>query len=231
MDDVTRLLVRWNEGDPEALGELMPLVYTELHKLASHYLRHERTDHTLQPTALVHEAYMRLTGLREADFNNRVHFYGAAAQVMRRILVDHARRRRAAKRDGERGHVDLERVADAGIDLRHDLVALDEALERLADVAPQPARVVELRCFGGLSIDESAAFLQIAPPPSSVIGRSRAPGSTARSPTARERKVQRLQDLFEPSAFSLQPSAFSLQPSAVSLQPSAVSHQRLRRLL
>jgi RNA polymerase sigma-70 factor (ECF subfamily) len=163
MGDVTQLLGRWNDGDPEALAELIPLVYTELHKLASHYLRQERVDHTLQPTALVHEAYMRLTGLREADFHNRVHFYGAAAQVMRRILVDHARRKRATKRDNVRQHVDLEQLAVGGIDTRIDLIALDTALEQLAAVAPQPAKVVELRCFGGLSIDECGAFLHIAP--------------------------------------------------------------------
>jgi RNA polymerase sigma factor (TIGR02999 family) len=163
MDDVTRLLERWHRGEPDALGELMPLVYTELHKLASHYLRQERPDHTLQPTALVHEAYMRLTGLRAADFHNRVHFFGAAAQVMRRILVDHARRRRAAKRvDGAR-RVDLDEALSIGLDPRFDLLALDDALERLGAVAPQPARVVELRCFGGLTVDECAAFLDVAP--------------------------------------------------------------------
>jgi RNA polymerase sigma factor (TIGR02999 family) len=163
MGDVTQILVRWNDGDADALADLIPLVYAELHKLASHYLRSERPDHTLQPTALIHEAYLRLTGLREADFHNRVHFYGAAAQVMRRILVDHARRRRAEKRDHERKTVDLDQIASVSIDLHVDLIALDEALERLATIAPQPARVVELRCFGGLSIDEAAAFLQIAP--------------------------------------------------------------------
>lgn len=163
MDDVTRLLARWHDGEPGALGELMPLVYQELHKLASHYLRHERADHTLQPTALVHEAYLRLTGVRQADFQNRVHFFGAAAQAMRRILVDHARRRRASKRgDGDR-RVDLDEALNVGIDVRLDLVALDEALDQLAIVAPQPARVVELRCFGGLSIEESAAFLDVSP--------------------------------------------------------------------
>lgn len=163
MDDVTRLLVRWHGGEPGALAELMPLVYEELHKLASHYLRQERQDHTLQPTALVHEAYLRLTGLRDADFHNRIHFYGAAAQAMRRILVDHARRRGAGKRPDQARRVDLEEASNVGIDLRLDLVALDDALGRLASVAPQPAQVVELRCFGGLTVDECSAFLGIAP--------------------------------------------------------------------
>ncbi len=163
MDDVTRLLARWHSGDAEALSELMPVVYTELHKLASHYLRGERSDHTLQPTALVNEAYLRLAGLRAADFHNRVHFFGAAAQVMRRVLVDHARRRRAAKRIGGGRRVDLDEAAEAGIDPRLDLLALDEALDQLSAVAPQPARVVELRYFGGLTVDECAALLDVAP--------------------------------------------------------------------
>jgi RNA polymerase sigma factor (TIGR02999 family) len=163
MDDVTRLLVRWQGGEPGALAELMPLVYEELHQLASHYLRHERPDHTLQPTALVHEAYMRLTGLREADFHNRVHFFGAAAKAMRRILVDHARRRRAGKRPDQARRVDLDEASNVGIDLRLDLVALDDALARLAALAPQPAQVVELRCFGGLTVEECGAFLEVSP--------------------------------------------------------------------
>jgi RNA polymerase sigma factor (TIGR02999 family) len=163
MDDVTRLLARWHDGEPDALAELMPLVYRELHTLASHYLRHERPDHTLQPTALVNEAYLRLTGIRKADFQNRVHFFGAAAQAMRRILVDHARRHRANKRGDGIRHVDLDAASNLGIDVRLDLVALDEALEKLAEVAPQPAKVVELRCFGGLTIEEAGEFLGVAP--------------------------------------------------------------------
>lgn len=163
MDDVTRLLSRWHDGESAALSELMPLVYQELHKLASHYLRHERADHTLQPTALVNEAYLRLTGLKEADFQNRVHFFGAAAQAMRRILVDHARRHRAAKRGEGARRVDLDEAMAVGIDIRTDVVALDEALDKLAAVAPQAAKVVELRCFGGLSIHEAAKFMDVAP--------------------------------------------------------------------
>jgi RNA polymerase sigma factor (TIGR02999 family) len=163
MGDITGLLRRWRDGDPRALEELTPLVYDELHRLAAPYMRHERSDHTLQPTALVHEAFLRLTGLRRADFQNRVHFYGAAAQVMRRILVDHARRHRAAKRGRGDTVLELDEAIAVGIDLRDDLVHLDEALQQLTVVAERPARVVELRYFGGLSIEETAAVLDIAP--------------------------------------------------------------------
>ncbi|HEY7188816.1 MAG TPA: sigma-70 family RNA polymerase sigma factor [Vicinamibacterales bacterium] len=160
--DITRLLARWSDGDAAALAELMPLVYAELRKLADAQMRRERAGHTLQPTALVNEAYLRLAGHR-AGFENRVHFYGAAAQAMRRILVDHARKSRAAKRGSRDEHVDLDRAAEVGIDVHMDLVALDDALARLEAVAPKPAKVVELRYFGGLSIDETAALLDVAP--------------------------------------------------------------------
>lgn len=160
--DVTGLLARWHRGDREALEELMPLVYAELRHLADHYMRGERHDHTLQPTALVHEAFLRLAGNSEPKFNNRVHFYGAAAQAMRRILVDHARRRGAVRRGSDPTFLTLDNVP-AGIDLRFDLLAVDDALDRLAEVAPRPAKVVELRYFGGMSIEEVAEFLDIAP--------------------------------------------------------------------
>jgi len=163
MGNITRLLARWRNGDPEALKDLTPLVYGELRDLAQHYLRNERSDHTLQPTALVHEAYLRLTGVRSAKFTNRVHFYGAAATVMRRVLVDHAREHRAAKRGLGQAVASLDDVPEAGIDLRFDLVCLSDALERLAAVAPDPARVVELRYFGGLTVAETAEFLDVAP--------------------------------------------------------------------
>jgi len=163
MGDITGLLRRWRDGDPRALDELTPLVYEELHRLAAPYMRRERSDHTLQPTALVHEAFLRLTGLRRADFQNRAHFYGAAAQVMRRILVDHARRHKADKRGRGDAMLPLDEAMAVGIDLRLDLVHLDEALQQLAVVAERPARVVELRYFGGLSIEETAAVLEIAP--------------------------------------------------------------------
>ena len=162
VSDVTDLLARWHDGDRDAMAEMMPLVYGELRQLAQHYMHREQGDHTLQPTALVHEAYLRLVGNARGRFNNRMHFYGAAAQAMRRILVDHARRRRAQKRGDDPAMVSLDSV-EAGVDLRRDLVALDEALTQLAAEAPQPARVVELRYFGGLSIDETAEALGIAP--------------------------------------------------------------------
>lgn len=163
MSDVTVLLARWRAGDAGALDELVPLVYAQLRQLAEHYLRREREGHTLQPTALVHEAYLRLATQREAGFNNRIHFYGSAAGVMRRILVDHARRRKAAKRWGGESPLPLDDALAAGIDPTVDLIALDEALDRLAVHSPNPAKVVELRYFGGLSVDETATLLGVAP--------------------------------------------------------------------
>jgi RNA polymerase sigma factor (TIGR02999 family) len=163
MGDVTQLLARWRQGDAEALEQMMPLVYDQLRQLAAGYMHRERGDHTLQPTALVHEAYVRLARTRDARFNNRVHFYGAAAQAMRRVLVDHARRRRASRRGSNPAVFDLDAAIGVGIDPRFDFVALDEALERLAVEAPRPAKVVELRYFGGMSIDEIATFLDVAP--------------------------------------------------------------------
>jgi RNA polymerase sigma factor (TIGR02999 family) len=162
--DVTVRLNRWAEGDAEAFRSLIPLVYAELKRLAEHYLRNERAEHTLQPTALVHEAYLRLSGLREMRLHNRAHFYGAAANVMRRVLVDHARQRQADKRGGAApAPAPLDAVPEPRIELRPDLVALDEALDRLAGISPEPARVVELRYFGGLSVEETADLLGIAP--------------------------------------------------------------------
>ena len=161
--DITKLLDRWSAGDTEALSELLPVVYSELKVLADRYLRRERDNHTLQPTALVHEAYLRLTDLRSARFNNRVHFYGAVAQVMRQVLVDHARRRLAGKRGSGALLVQLDEASDVGSPGGLDVLALDDALERLSRTRAQPAKVVELRYFGGLSIDETAEYLQISP--------------------------------------------------------------------
>ena len=164
MDDITRLLERWAEGDSEALTTLMPIVYDELRKLADHYLRFEAPDHTLQPTALVHEAYLRLAGIRDMELRNRAHFYGAAAQVMRRVLVDHARSRRALKRGGPSLEaVPFDETIDTPVEAGVDVIALDEALDALEAIAPQRARVVELRYFGGLSIEETAGYLDVAP--------------------------------------------------------------------
>ena len=152
--DITALLKDWSGGDREALERLMPAVYGELKRLASSYLRSERPDHTLQPTALVHEAFLRLQGQRSVEWSNRAHFFGIAARIMRRILVDHARRRRAAKRDGAALRLTL---ADAGPnDRAPELIALDSALTSLEQLDPQQARVVELRFFGGLTVEETA---------------------------------------------------------------------------
>jgi RNA polymerase sigma factor (TIGR02999 family) len=158
--DITRLLSRWSGGDSQALAELMPLVYAELRRLADSQMRRERVNHTLQPTALVHEAYLRLADHR-SGFQTRVHFYGAAAQAMRRILVDHARVRGAKKRGQGDTMVNLDEAVSIGIEPQLDVVALDQALDRLAAVAPRAAKVVELRFFGGLSVDETAAFLNV----------------------------------------------------------------------
>ena len=164
MGDITRLLSRWADGDAKAFEALMPIVYQELRQLAGHYLRQERPDHTLQPTALVHEAYLRLSGIREMKLHSRAHFFGAAAQVMRRVLVDYARERRALKRGGPSPQmVSLDEAMDSPIDGGVDIVSLDEALDALQEIAPQRARVVELRYFGGLSIDETADYLGVAP--------------------------------------------------------------------
>lgn len=160
--DVTRLLAELQAGKEGAADALVPLVYDELHRLAVHFMRRERADHTLQPTVLVHDAYLRLMGQNRVSWQNRAHFFGIAAQAMRRILVDHARRSRAAKREGgERVTLD-ESVTDRD-DRSVDLVALDDALEKLAAALPRQARVVELRFFSGLDIEETAEVLGISP--------------------------------------------------------------------
>jgi RNA polymerase sigma-70 factor, ECF subfamily len=160
--DVTRLLLDLQQGRDGAADQLVPLVYGELHHLAVHYMRSERGDHTLQPTALVHEAYMRLVDQRHASWQNRSHFFGIAAQAMRRILVDHARRKQAGKREGgDRVTLD-ESVAEAP-QRSVDLIALDDALTKLAALDPRQARVVELRFFGGLDIEQTAESLGISP--------------------------------------------------------------------
>ena len=160
---VTDLLVHWSEGDQEALNKLIPLVYDELHKLASRYLRRERRDHTLQTTALVHEAYFKLVNQRDANFENRLHFFAVAAQIMRRILVDYARRHHASKRGGDLYKLSLDEALVTSEEKGADLLALDEALDRLAAIDPRQSRVVELRIFAGLTLEETAQALNISP--------------------------------------------------------------------
>ena len=161
--DVTQLLQQWSNGQEQALDRLLPQIHDELRKLAAGYLRKERPDHTLQPTALVNEAFLKLVDQRAVKWQNRAHFFGIAAQAMRRILVDHARANAASKRGGALRKVPLDdaavidRVGDV------DLLALDEALTRLAAMDPQQSRIVELRFFGGLSIEETAEVLRVSP--------------------------------------------------------------------
>ncbi len=164
MGDVTLLLDRWNDGDAAAMQEVLALVYGELRLMADGVLRRERDGHTLQPTALVNELYLRFSMLRDLRLDGRRHFYGAAASAMRRILVDYSRQRRALKRGGpDAVRVDLESLAMPAADSPVDYEDLDRALSSLADFAPEKARVVELRYFAGLSIDATAAVLEISP--------------------------------------------------------------------
>ena len=166
-ESVTQLLFDWSKGDPQALDKLMPLVYSELRRLARNYLKRERPGHTLQPTALVNEAYLKLIDQRKAKWQNRAQFYGVAAQLMRRILVDHARQHQAAKRGGS--HQQRLSITSAGqlggkelaTEPAIDLLALHEALEELAAFDPPQGRIVELKFFGGLSIEETAEVMGV----------------------------------------------------------------------
>lgn len=160
--DVTRLLAELQRGTPDAADQLAPLVYAELHQLAVHAMRRESDGHTLQPTELVHEAFVRLMGQRNVDWRNRSHFYGIASQMIRRILIDHARKRRTAKRDhGIR--VTLDESVGTSANESLDLLALEDALTQLEAADPRQARVVELRFFGGLDIPETAEALGVSP--------------------------------------------------------------------
>jgi len=162
--EVTSLLAEMKLGHQDALGRLMPLVYAELRRLAGHYLRGERTGHTLQPTALVHEAFLRLVGQDRTDWQHRGQFIGVAAQLMRRNLVDYARQRAARKRAGSPVTLDEERLGPGvGMDRTEEILAMEEVLDRLAKVDPQQARIVELRYFGGLAVEETAEVLEISP--------------------------------------------------------------------
>jgi RNA polymerase sigma factor (TIGR02999 family) len=162
-EEITHLLVKQRGGDQEALDTLVPVVYEELRRLAHHYMSRERPDHTLQTTALVHEAFLRLVDQQGADWRNRAQFFGLAAQLMRRILVDHARRHQYAKRGGGAVKVQLEDTAVLSPERAADVIALDEALKRFAEVDPRRCRIVELRYFGGLTVEEAAEVLNVAP--------------------------------------------------------------------
>ncbi|MFY9560091.1 MAG: sigma-70 family RNA polymerase sigma factor [Terriglobales bacterium] len=154
--DVTLLLKRYSNGDQEALAELIPQIYDELRRLASSYLQSERKDHTLQTTALVHEAYLRLVDQKHVEWSNRNHFFGVAAQMMRRILVDHARKHISLKRGGSFERISLEQAAVFSRERPRELIAVDELLTRLASIDPHGSRIVELRFFAGLSLEETA---------------------------------------------------------------------------
>ena len=162
-ENVTQLLIELSEGKQATVDDLLPLVYGELKKMAANYLRKERPDHTLQPTALVNEAYLRLVDQTRVSWQNRAHFFGIAAQMMRRILIDHARAQKAGKRLGNVEKLQLDENIDKAAELGADLVALDEALRHLAQTDAQLARLVELRFFAGLTVEETAAALDVSP--------------------------------------------------------------------
>jgi RNA polymerase sigma factor (TIGR02999 family) len=161
--EVTELLVRWRSGEREALDCLLPLVYDELRRIARHYLQNERADHTLQSTALVNEAYMRMVAQNLPEWQNRAHFFAVAAQLMRQILVDYARSRCASKRGGNVCKVSLNEAEDQALAADVDIVALDNALKELSEMDPQQGRVVELKFFAGLSNEDAAEVLKVSP--------------------------------------------------------------------
>ena len=160
--EITQLLAEWREGNQSALDELYPLVYDELHRLARRYMSRERKGHTLQTTALINEAYVRLVDQKNVQWANRSHFFAISAQIMRRILIDHARRQAYAKRGGGAQQVSLEEAATVTPDVSAELLRLDEALKSLAAMDPRRGQVVELRYFGGLSNEEIAGVLQVS---------------------------------------------------------------------
>ncbi len=162
MEDVSELLRAWSDGDQRALDALTPVVYAELRRLAARYMRRERPGHSLQTTALIHEAYLRLADYRRMQWQNRAHFFAVSAQVMRRILVDHARRHNLKRGRGVE-HVSLDEAAIVGEDRAADLVALDDAMRALEKVDPRKVKVVELRFFGGLTVEETSAVLDVSP--------------------------------------------------------------------
>src|SRR6266404_1217342 len=162
LHEVTQLLQSWSEGNQEALDKLVPLVHAELHRLARHYMSNERPGHTLQTTELVNEAYVRLIDWKNVRWQNRAHFFGVAAQIMRRILVDFARSRASAKKGGGTQYVSLSEAMTISPERGEDLIALDDALESFAELDSRKSRIVELRFFGGLSVEETAEVLNIS---------------------------------------------------------------------
>jgi len=161
--EITRVLREWGDGSREAFDKLLPFVYDELHRQAARYLRRERSDHTLQTTALINEAYLKLIDQREVNWESRTHFFAIAANLMRRILIDHAKTKHRAKRGGDRLQITLDEAALIAADKKSiDLIALDEALNRLAAKDKQQARIVELRYFSGLGLEEAADVLKIS---------------------------------------------------------------------
>lgn len=161
--ELTQLLVAWSDGDEAALDRLAPLVHNELHRLARHYMRRERDNHLLQTSALINEAFLRLIDWKSVRWQNRAHFFGVAAQMMRRILVDFARQRPRVERDVEAKMISLDGAMTVAHEQDADLLALDEALKSLARLDERKSRIVELRFFGGLSVDETAEVLKVAP--------------------------------------------------------------------
>jgi RNA polymerase sigma factor (TIGR02999 family) len=160
--DISRLLINWNNGDKAALDQLMPLVYNELYRLANKRFGLERANHTLQATALINEAYLRLVKVDSVNWQNRAHFFAVAAQVMRNILVDHARKQMADKRINPKDRLSLDSLADQPQNQKLDLMALDDALKALAVFDEQKSRIIELRFFGGLTLEETAEVLQLS---------------------------------------------------------------------
>jgi RNA polymerase sigma-70 factor (ECF subfamily) len=162
-EKITGLLLAWNRGDAQARDELMPVIYDELRRMARAHLRRERPGHTLQPTALVNEAYLRLVDQSRVDWQNRAHFFGAASRLMRQILVNHAEARQAAKRGGEAEKISLNDASQFAVEEPMDLTALDQALQRLESIDPRQTRIVEMRYFSGLTIEEIAEALRLSP--------------------------------------------------------------------
>jgi RNA polymerase sigma-70 factor (ECF subfamily) len=160
--EITSLLLAWNRGEDSALDKLLPLVESELHRIAARYMRRENSDHTLQTTALVNEAYIKLIDQRRANFQNRAHFFALSAQIMRRILLDHARNQKRFKRGGGAEHLDIAEAAIVSPELNEDIIALDLALKKLEEFDSIKAKIVEMRHFGGLEVKEAAEVLQVS---------------------------------------------------------------------